>query len=169
MPSVAYVSFAMERSNREAWLLSGHKQLAAQTSEYRPVWACACCAAPAQAEMLVHKALEDKVKQYGKNHPFVARSLLQLSQISLSQVGRGSPPWGPTCLPALACPPSTHAPLLRLLQIFPLNCNRSCPLLRALACIPNLEVLQTYVTAVCAVSLLKGELSVVKAAMKMRA
>eukprot|EP00200_Dunaliella_tertiolecta_P018747 CAMPEP_0202399706 /NCGR_PEP_ID=MMETSP1128-20130828/2199_1 /ASSEMBLY_ACC=CAM_ASM_000463 /TAXON_ID=3047 /ORGANISM="Dunaliella tertiolecta, Strain CCMP1320" /LENGTH=919 /DNA_ID=CAMNT_0049003089 /DNA_START=134 /DNA_END=2893 /DNA_ORIENTATION=+ len=38
-----------------------------------------------KAEMLTHKTLEDKYKQYGKNHPFVARSLLQLSQISLSQ------------------------------------------------------------------------------------
>ncbi|KAF5840386.1 hypothetical protein DUNSADRAFT_16935 [Dunaliella salina] len=38
-----------------------------------------------KAEMLTHKALDEKNSKYGKNHPFVARSLLQLAQISLCQ------------------------------------------------------------------------------------
>ena len=40
-----------------------------------------------QAEMLAHKAVEEKSKHYPSTHPFVCRSVLQLAQISMAQVG----------------------------------------------------------------------------------
>jgi hypothetical protein len=56
-----------------------------------------------KAEMLARKALEEKVKVYGRDHHQVIKSMLQLASIAVSQVGIPSRcvrvPW--TCWDAI--------------------------------------------------------------------